>query len=288
MYKYILVPATGAATDGPVFSTALIVARLMSAHLAFLHVRIDVQATLTAMASSDTGGGFGYPEMLLALEQEAAGRQKRAELAFRDFCEAERLFVSADPSANRPSADWRLEAGDEPHWIAEHGRAADLIVLGRSHDGETHAMDVLEAALMESGRPVLIAPTQPRRELSGVIAIAWKDRPQAARAIAAAQPFLHMARKIVVLSVSEETSSNQSSCERLRRALSWSNPATSVQCLKPDGRPPVETLLAAAHAADADMLVMGGYGHSRTREIIFGGFTRRILSNADLPVLMAH
>jgi nucleotide-binding universal stress UspA family protein len=61
-----------------------------------------------------------------------------------------------------------------------------------------------------------------------------------------------------------------------------------VQCLKPDGRSPVETLLAAAHSANADMLVMGGYSHSRTREIMFGGFTRRILSNADLPVLMAH
>jgi nucleotide-binding universal stress UspA family protein len=58
--------------------------------------------------------------------------------------------------------------------------------------------------------------------------------------------------------------------------------------VKPHGRPPVEALLAAAHAVNADMLVMGGYGHSRTREIIFGGFTRRILSHADLPVLMAH
>ena len=288
MYRYILVPAAGAETDGPVFTTALTVARLMRAHLAFLHVGLDVQATLAAIASSDTGVGFGYPEMLGSLEQEAASRQKRAELAFRDFCAAERLLVSADPLAGLPSADWRIETGDEPHWVAEHGRAADLIVLGRSGDREPGAMDVLEAALMDSGRPVLIAPAQAQPELTGVVAIAWKDRPEAARAIAAAQPFLQLAGKIVILSVSEETSSNQASCERLRRALSWSNAATSVQSLKPDGRPPAETLLAAAHVANANLLVMGGYGHSRTREIILGGFTRRILSNADLPVLMAH
>ena len=49
-----------------------------------------------------------------------------------------------------------------------------------------------------------------------------------------------------------------------------------------------ETLLAAAGAANADLLVMGGYGHSRVREVMFGGFTRRVLSHADLPVLMAH
>jgi nucleotide-binding universal stress UspA family protein len=288
MYKYILVPATGAGTDGPVFSTALTVARLMPAHLAFLHVRLDFQATLMAMANSDTGGGYGCPEMLETFEQEAANRQKRAELAFRDFCEAERLLVSADPSASLPSADWRIETGDEAYWVAEHGRAADLIVLGRYGHGAPGTMDVVEAAMMESGRPVLIAPNQARRELSGVVAIAWKDRREAARAIAAAQPFLQVASKVVILSVSEETRSNESSCERLRRALSWQNSATSVNWLKPERRPPVETLLVAAHSVNADVLVMGGYSHSRTREIIFGGFTRRILSDADLPVLIAR
>ena len=288
MYKYILFPATGAETDGPVFSTALTVARLMPAHLAFLHVRLDSQAMLMAMASSDTGGGYGHPEMLETFEQEEADRQKRAELAFRDFCEAERLLVSADPSTGLPSADWRTETGNEAYWVAEHGRAADLVVLGRSGDAARGRMDVLESALMESGRPVLIAPNHARRELSGVVAIAWKGRREAARAITAAQPFLQTASKVIILSVSEETSSNEASCERLRRALSWQNFATTVNCLKPEGRPPVETLLAAAHSTNADMLVMGGYGHSRTREIIFGGFTRRILANSDLPVLIAH
>jgi nucleotide-binding universal stress UspA family protein len=288
MYKYLLVPVTGADSDGPVFATALMVARLMPAHLAFLHVRLDVGATLTAIASSDTGGGLGYAEMLGTLEQEAAARQKKAELSFRDFCESERILVTADPSAGLPSADWRTETGDEPHWLAEHGRAADLIVVGRPHDGEAVAMDVLEAALLGTGRPVLIAPANARRELSGVVVIAWKDRAEAARAVAAAQPFLQLANKVVILSVSEDAASDELSRERLRRALSWQNPAVSVQCVKPKGRPPVEALLAAAHAVNADALVMGGYGHSRTREIIFGGFTRRILSHADLPVLMAH
>jgi nucleotide-binding universal stress UspA family protein len=55
-----------------------------------------------------------------------------------------------------------------------------------------------------------------------------------------------------------------------------------------DGRAPAETLLAAARAAGADLLVMGGYGHSRMREVIFGGFTRHMLSGADLPILMVH
>ena len=91
MSRYILVPATGADSDAPVFATALAVARLLPAHLEFLHVRADVQETLTAMASADMGGGMGYGQLPESLEREVASRQKKAELAFRDFCEQERL-----------------------------------------------------------------------------------------------------------------------------------------------------------------------------------------------------
>jgi nucleotide-binding universal stress UspA family protein len=181
-----------------------------------------------------------------------------------------------------------METGDEPSWLAEHGRASDMLVVGREREGEPVAMDVLEAALMVTGRPVLIAPPKLRSELSGVVAIAWKDRPEAARAVAAAQPFLHLADQVIILAVSEDARTDERSCEHLRHALAWHNPRTSVQHLKPEGRPAADTLLAAAAAMNADLLVMGGYGHSRVREVIFGGFTRRVLSHADLPVLMMH
>jgi len=288
MPGYILVPATGADTDEPVFATALTAARLLHAHLEFLHVRVDVQATLTAMAASDMGGGIGYSEILETLEQEVASRQKAAELAFRGFCERGRLPISADPSTSLPSAEWRMETGEEPTWLADHGRAADMLVVGRARNGEEVAIDVLEAALMWTGRPMLIAPPKARTENSGVVTIAWKDRPEAARAVAAAQPFLRTADQVIILAVAEDERTNEVSCERLRYALCWQNSRTTVQHLKPGDGPAVDVLLEAAAAANADMLVMGGYGHSRLREVIFGGFTRRVLSHADLPVLMAH
>jgi nucleotide-binding universal stress UspA family protein len=288
MSSYVLVPATGADTDEPVFATALTVARLLPAHLEFLHVRADVQETLTAMASADAGGGIGFGQLMDTLEQEVAGRQKRAELAFRDFCEREHLLVSAELSAALPSAEWRMETGDDPTWLVAHGRSADLLVVGRARDGEAVAMELLEAALMATGRPVLIAPAHARSELSGIVAIAWKDGPEAARAVAAAQPFLRMAEQVIIFSVIEDARTDEPSCERLRHALAWHNPKTKVQCLKHGDRASVDTLLGAAAAANADLLVMGGYGHSRVREVMFGGFTRRVLSHADLPVLMAH
>ena len=71
-------------------------------------------------------------------------------------------------------------------------------------------------------------------------------------------------------------------------ALRWHNKATTVQVLGRNGRAPVEILLEGAKAAGATLLVMGGYSHSRLREVVFGGFTKRVLHGAELPVLMAH
>jgi nucleotide-binding universal stress UspA family protein len=295
MFKYILVPITGTDVDSPVHATALAVARLAGCHVEFLHVRIDVQQILMAMATGDTGDGIGYHRIrwlgydrILEALEDVAARQKKTEVAFRDFCERERLIASSDPAADLPTVELRLETGDEPTWLAQRGRTADLLVVGRARAGEAVAMDVLEACVLASGRPVLIAPSRTPRRLPGTVAIAWKNRPEAARAVAAAQPFVVTADRVVIFSIDEGDETEDKSCEHLRYALAWHNRKTTVRRLKRDERPPVEVLLAAADAEDADLLVMGGYGHSRVREVVFGGFTRRVLHDANLPILMAH
>ncbi len=288
MIKYIVVPATGTATDAPVFATALAVARLLPAPLEFLHVRLDVQTVLTAMAANDVSGGAGYDQMLESLEQDAVARQKAAETAFRDFCEREKVPVSSDPATNLPSAELRMETGDEDTWLAAHGRAADIVVVGREREGEETAIDTLETCLLDTGRPVLIAAAKAPASLSGVVAIAWKDAPEAANAIAAAMPFIEVADRVIILSVDEGRATDVTACERLRHVLAWHNSHVEMHRLKPEGRAPVDVLLEAAEAAKTDLLVMGGYSHSRMREVIFGGFTRRVLYGADIPVLMAH
>ena len=98
---------------------------------------------------------------------------------------------------------------------------------------------------MATGRPVLIAPAKAPRTLSGTVANAWKDRPEAAKAVAAAMPFIDMADRVIILSVEEGSDGADQSCERLRHALSWHNANTSVRRLKQDGHAPAETLLAA-------------------------------------------
>lgn len=288
MPRFILVPATGAETDAPVFSAALQVARAWAGHLEFLHVRADVAGIISAVATADTMGSGAVTHLIDALDRDVAVRHEKAEKSVREFCVREQLALGEVPVAGGASAEWQVETGDERLSLTAHARTADLAVVGRAHDQQTIAVDLLDGLLMETGKPVLIASAKPLTVHAGTVVIAWKDTREAARAVAAALPFIERAGRVIILSVEEDKKSAEASCARLRHSLQWHNSNTTVQHLTENGRPPVEMLLEVAAAHLATLLVMGGYSHSRMREIVFGGFTRRVLVSADLPVLMAR
>ena len=287
MIKTILVPATGSDRDSAVFASALTVARAFAAHLEFLHVRPDAAATAVAMAS-EGGGATMVGGLINRLEEEASEREGKAKQLFQSFCEREELAVQdAPPGSQAPSAQWLREIGAEPYWVAEYGRTADLLVIGRPGEDEGVSLDTIEGALIDSGRPLLIPPAAPLTVLPETIAIAWKATPQAARALTAASPFLSTAKQVVVLTVAEDRRAPEEEADRLMAGLRRHGVPVSVRHLRPEAQSAADTLLSAAveHAA---LLVMGGYGHSRLREWIFGGFTLRVLRGAEVPVLMAH
>jgi nucleotide-binding universal stress UspA family protein len=272
MIKHVLVSTTGEAGDSAVFATALQVAKPFGAHLAFLHVGLDVAEMVVAMSAS---GG-------------SSSQQQKAWQAFAAFCGEVAIPTDGKPTAHGISADLILESGEEAQVLADHGRFADLIVVGRGHDGEIMALDVMEAAIMQTGRPVLIAAATPPADLLATVAIAWENTPEAARAVFSAMPLLEQATRIVILSVSADPSEPDVTCTRLEQALRWHNNAVSIQHLAESGREPVDVLLEEAGSLGATLLVMGGYSRSRLRETLFGGFTKHVLEGADLPVLLAH
>jgi nucleotide-binding universal stress UspA family protein len=149
------------------------------------------------------------------------------------------------------------------------------------------SLDTIEGALIDSGRPLLIAAASPLTTVPETVVIAWKATREAARAVTAALPFLEIARQIVVMTVAEDHGVLEDEAERLMAGLRWRGVPVAVRHLQPDGHNAADKLLAAAREDDA-LLVMGGYGHSRLREWIFGGFTQHVLGGAELPVLMAH
>ncbi len=292
MIKTILVPATGNESDAATFAAALAIAGPFAAHLDMLHVRQDPVALAVAM-TSDAGSGALAAGLIEQLEKDARGRERRAHEIFTRFCAGAGLAVISAPtsaSAKAPSGEWHVETGEEAQWMATYAVAADLIIAPRAAGEEGLARATLETVLLESGRPILIAGAPAMPAKFERIAIAWKPTPQAARAVAAALPFLGQAREITVATVEEAAAGRpgkRDEADRLARSLGWHGLAATTLRLKTGPEGAAATLLAAIRDR-ADLLVMGGYGHSRLREWVFGGFTQHVLADAPLPVLIAH
>jgi nucleotide-binding universal stress UspA family protein len=149
---------------------------------------------------------------------------------------------------------------------------------------------IVEAALFESGRPVLVVPYIQKAALTLDRAlVCWNGSPNAARAIGDAMPFLHRAKLVEVVIVLGETDrTDEIPGADIAEHLARHGLKVEVERLTAIKGDVTDTILSHAADAGTDLLVMGGYGHSRLREFILGGATRGILHTMTVPVLMAH
>ena len=189
------------------------------------------------------------------------------------------------PSA-KASAAWRVVEEAPFQGVTHDGGSYDLIVVGRSkHDPARAPRDLIEAALFQTGRPVLVAPAIPPKTTGSVVLAAWNRSAQSARAVSAAAPFLEVANKVVVFSVTTGAKQGPSASE-IGRYLDWHQIKNDVVEVPPDHRPVGKVILDEANERGADLIVMGAYSHSRIREFLLGGVTKHVLENATLPILM--
>jgi nucleotide-binding universal stress UspA family protein len=293
MLKSILVPIAGIEDDKGQMLGALAVARRFTAHLDVVHVRPDPAQLVAAAASTAYGSADFVAALVDQLEKDAQTRLNAAQAAFAAFVDEEHLELrGAADGVDVVTAAWLEQTGNVAECVAQLGRVRDLLVLGRASGSPGIATGTLEAALMQSGRPVLIMPPGVSHVLGRTVIVAWKDSAEAARAASAAMPFLAMAERVLVIEISEEeTAANRQagdSSKRLVDGLAWHRIKAENLIVRAGDRSGPEALLAAARDVGAHLIVMGAYGHSRFREMIFGGFTRRILRAADFPVLMFH
>ena len=144
-----------------------------------------------------------------------------------------------------------------------------------------------EAAIFESGRPVLLAPVTQPAALGTNIVIAWNGSTETARTIALGLPLLAKATNITVLTVEGGTVLGPTG-EAVRTYLAGHGIAADAKLIDHHERTIGEAILAEADALGADLLFKGAYTHTRLRQRIFGGATEDIITKATLPVLMAH
>lgn len=171
---------------------------------------------------------------------------------------------------------------------ADHARYYDLSLVGWEA-GNSTAQATAEAVVFGSGRPTILLPESAEVSSFDHIAIAWDGSRVAARAVADAQAFLKRAGRVSVLTVVDEKPLKQKAAEeRLASALRQRGVNAQAAAIKGQGRPIAETLQQTAIERDCQLLVMGGYGHSRLRDFVLGGATQGVLFNLLLPVLLSH
>lgn len=284
--KVILTPLFGAPSDEAALATALVVARKFSAHIDAMHIRADPRTMIPYIGEGMSGALI--EEMIASAEQQADERAKRVRQTFDGWC-AKSGIAMGESAAEGPNCAWIEDTGRPDACVARRGRVADVVVVARP-EGEnaiTTITETLEAALMDSGTPLLVAPSAAPATVGDHVAIAWNGGMEAARAVTAAMPLLNAAGKVTVLTVGDPCPP-EATAEALAGYLASHGVTAQVRKIEEAGDSMSATLLGAAAEAGADLMVMGAYTHSRLRELVFGGVTYEVLSAADIPVLMAH
>ena len=171
---------------------------------------------------------------------------------------------------------------------ARHARYFDMAFIA-CNSANPGARALAEAVVFGSGRPTMLLPDHAPPASFGHVSIAWDGTRVAARAVSDARAFLERASEITVVTVTDDKPINEADAgERLAESLRQAGLKVTFSAARAEDCPIAETLQDHAAGLGSDLLVMGGYGHSRFRDFVLGGATEGVLSDLRMPVLLSH
>ncbi len=285
--RTILVPVSAAEVSLPALETGLKLAERVGAHIEVLHVRADPKS-LVPYAGEGMNGAM-IEEIMDVTEREGSDRAGRVRAMYQKFVADKALKSQNAPSADRAvSISWREELGREDEVVALRGRLADATVVGRPmRDAPLPSPITLEAALLETGRPIVIAPPGGAGTVASHCVIAWEGTMEGVRAVEGALEILAKAERVTVMA-GRGSAEPALPPEDFRDYLAWHGVQSEVHRFDPGNREIGAALLGEAMLLRADLLIKGAYSQSRLRQMILGGRTRHIIANTQIPVLLAH
>ncbi len=281
----LLVVLDGSPRSEVVLGVALDLARRHDAHLTgFCPLEVLMPANLAFALG-------GYPALTSLqgaanqIEDEALAKAAIIEAGFREQL-----------ARNELRGDWQIGRGAVGEAVARRARTADLVVLGQVDPDNRlppTARNLVEDVLMDSGRPLLLVPFAGRFDTIGTnVMIGWNATREAARAAHDALLLIEPTAKVTVLTVERGRSGVEPQempgadiAEHLaRHGLQVSAARTATDGSIGDA----DALLSYASDVGTDLLVVGGYGHSRARELVLGGVSRGLLQHMTVPLLISH
>jgi nucleotide-binding universal stress UspA family protein len=245
----------------------------------FNSVLIGIAATAPIPPPAESGD-IAVGEVAADALQETAAILERRGNEFRSVL-----------AGSKARSEWRSYADLLPHLVlAREARAADLVIIG----GPQHAAtpyDSLDraAVILLAGRPVLVVPPALETLTARRVVMGWKDTREARRAALDALPFLHEAEMVMIVQVSDPGREDEAQrhVDDVARHLGRHRITTTARVM-PHVATPAHELVRVATAEGADLIVLGGYGHSRLGEWIFGGVTRDLLTTSPVCCLFSH
>jgi nucleotide-binding universal stress UspA family protein len=278
-YRTLLVHLDGDAECPPRVALACTLAAQHDAHLIGLAAtgRLDLPVTLEADLRA-------WPEV--------RERVRSQQLERAQACVA--AFTAQVAAAGVRSSEAVLAEADAEAAMVRHGRLSDLLVLSQADaraPGATVARDFPQRVFMQTGRPVLLLPRGGAvgEAFGRTVLVAWSGARESARALADALPQLRAAGKVCLLCLDRPDEAMVSRLE-LNDLSHWlARHGVSAECVQISTTEDLGVvLLQRAEGFGADLIVMGGFGHSRWAELALGGVTRTVLDTARVPVLISH
>jgi nucleotide-binding universal stress UspA family protein len=284
MFKDILVHLDEAPQSGTRLKVALDLARRNAAHLTGIFV-VDIPGHTMFYGAGMPYAGGGLNEIVNSLRADAIARADAAGQEFREALRREGL-----------GGEWRLVEGEAVSLLPLHARYADITILGQPNEEDAYkgpsADAVLVSVMLSSGRPILAVPYAGKFEHIGDrVLIAWNASREATRAVNDALPLLRGAKAVTVLAVNPRHGiKGHGDVPAADIVLHLARHGVKAEAAHTIAEDISEGDALLSYAADlgADLIVSGGYGHSRAREMVFGGVTRTLIEEMTVPMLMSH
>jgi nucleotide-binding universal stress UspA family protein len=276
-YKTILTVVRGGTVDGSALDGAVAVAEAQDGHLEVLALGIDTSAP-----------GYYYAGANALIEQQAIERAREEASETED---AVRAALKGAP-VRWSAVSGVAQVGTIHHLVGVQSRFVDLVVLPRPYGEQKEAADeaILEAALFNGHVPVLVLPEGKALRQPKKVVVAWNESVEAMGAIRAAMPLLQAADgvNIVIVDPPRHSADRSDPGGPLSQMLARHGVKPEVSVIAQTMPRTADVLTRHCSDKEADLLVMGAYGHSRFREALLGGATRDMLEACNLPVLMHH
>jgi nucleotide-binding universal stress UspA family protein len=275
MIKDILVNLSTGANRDAAADYAISAAMLLEAHLAGIAFAYEVIIPETVFA--------GVSASMVAAH--VAETRKAATAAAEKFEDSARgASLSAESRVIGASFEGSADI------FSRLARTRDLSIVKQSDPGGLSEDHIIEAALFGSGRPVLVVPYIQKQGLKlNRVLLCWDGSRNAARAFADSLPLLARSSKVDVITIAtKDNKKDEVPGADIAHHLARHRLKVDLKRLVAPDTDVASTILSHAADISADLIVMGGYGHSRLREFVLGGATRKILASMTVPTLMSH